>query len=59
MGQDVICVKTPVRQQNFRRNAINQVDSFFTIDVPFPIFRNLEVNRAKALLSAASPKLRL
>ena len=59
IGQDVICVITPVRQQNFRRNAVNQVDSFFTIDVLFPIFRNLEVNRAKELLFAAPKKLRL
>ena len=31
IDQDVICVITPIRQQNFRRNTLNQVDSFFTI----------------------------
>ncbi len=31
IGQDVICVITPIRQQNFCGNTLNQVDSFFTI----------------------------
>ena len=31
IGQDIICVITPIRQQDFRGNTLNQVDSFFTI----------------------------
>ncbi len=31
IGQDIICVITPIRQQVFCRNTFNQVDSFFTI----------------------------
>ena len=31
IGQDVICVITPIRQQNVCGNTLNQMDSFFTI----------------------------
>ena len=31
IGQNLICVIAPVCQQSFRRNALDQVDSFFTI----------------------------
>ncbi|WP_289747699.1 hypothetical protein, partial [uncultured Bacteroides sp.] len=31
ISQDIICVITPISQQNFCGNALNQVDSFFTI----------------------------
>ena len=31
ISQDIICVITPVCQQDFRRNTLDQVDSFFTI----------------------------
>ena len=31
IGQDIICVITPICQQDFGGNALNQVDSFFTI----------------------------
>ena len=31
IGQNIICVITPIRQQTFRRNTLYQVDSFFTI----------------------------
>ena len=31
IGQNLICVIAPVCQQRFRRNAFDQVDSFFAI----------------------------
>ena len=31
IGQDIICVITPLRQQSFCRNTLYQMDSFFTI----------------------------
>ena len=31
IGQDIICVIATVRQQSFRRNTLDQVDSFFAI----------------------------
>ena len=31
IGQDIICVITPIRQQSFCGNTFYQVDSFFTI----------------------------
>ena len=31
ISQDIICIIAPVCQQDFRRNTLYQVDSFFTI----------------------------